>query len=579
MADEAKAKGNAAFSAGNFTDAINHFTEAINLAPTNHVLYSNRSAAYASLGKYSDALSDAQKTVDLKPDWAKGYSRLGAAHSGLHHYDDAVSAYKKGLEIDPNNEGLKSGLADVQSAQARSRGPAAPPSPFGDAFSGPEMWTKLTADASTRGYLQQPDFVNMMKDIQKNPSNLNLYLKDQRVMQALGVLLGVKLSTRMPEEDDEMPEASTERKRPAETEHVKEEKRPEPEPEPEPMEVPEEEKEIKEKKAKAQKEKEAGNAAYKKKDFETAIQHYTKAIELDDGDISFITNRAAVYLEMGKYEECIKDCDTAVERGRELRSDYKMIARALTRKGTALAKLAKSSKDFEVAIEVFQKALTEHRNPDTLKKLNEAEKAKKELEQQEYFSPQIADEEREKGNQFFKEMKYPEAVKHYTESIKRNPNDTKAYSNRAACYTKLAALPEGLKDAEKCIELDPTFVKGYTRKGAVQFFMKEYEKALKTYQEGLKLDPQNQELLDGVKRCVEQINKASRGDLTPEELKERQAKGMQDPEIQNILTDPVMRQVLSDFQENPKAAQDHMKNPLVMDKIQKLINAGIVQVR
>lgn len=104
----------------------------------------------------------------------------------------------------------------------------------------------------------------------------------------------------MPEEDDEMPEASTERKRPAETEHVKEEKRPEPEPEPEPMEVSEEEKEIKEKKAKAQKEKEAGNAAYKKKDFETAIQHYTKAIELDDGDISFITNRAAVYLEMGK---------------------------------------------------------------------------------------------------------------------------------------------------------------------------------------------------------------------------------------------------------------------------------------
>lgn len=300
MADEAKAKGNAAFAAGNFTDAINHFTEAINLAPTNHVLYSNRSAAYASLGKYSDALSDAQKTVDLKPDWAKGYSRLGAAHSGLHHYDDAVSAYKKGLEIDPNNEGLKSGLADAQSAQARSRGPANPPSPFGDAFSGPEMWAKLTGDASTRAYLQQPDFVNMMKDIQKNPSNLNLYLKDQRVMQALGVLLGVKLSTRMPEEDDEMPEASTERKRPAEAEHVKEEKRPEPEPQPEPMEVPEEEKEIREKKAKAQKEKEAGNAAYKKKDFETAIQHYTKAIELDDEDISFITNRAAVYLEMGK---------------------------------------------------------------------------------------------------------------------------------------------------------------------------------------------------------------------------------------------------------------------------------------
>lgn len=35
----------------------------------------------------------------------------------------------------------------------------------------------------------------------------------------------------------------------------------------------------------------------------------------------------------------------------------------------------------------------------------------------------------------------------------------------------------------------------------------------------------------------------NRGDLTPEELKERQAKAMQDPEVQNILSDPVMRQV------------------------------------
>ncbi|KAH7863951.1 hypothetical protein Vadar_023927 [Vaccinium darrowii] len=579
MADEAKAKGNAAFSAGNYDDAIRHFTTAIELSPDNHVLYSNRSAAYASLNQFTEALSDAQKTVELKPDWPKGYSRLGAAHSGLHNYSDAVSAYKKGLELDPNNEGLQSGLKDARSAASKSRGPPSSSSPFGDMFSGPEMWAKLTADPSTRPYLQQPDFVSMMQDIQKNPSNLNLYMKDQRVMQALGALLNVKIQTRSPGEDMDKPDAqpsASDRKRPAEAEPVKEK---EPEPEPEPMEIPEEERERRERKAMAQKEKEAGNAAYKKKDFDTAIDHYSKAIELDDEDISFLTNRAAVYLEMGKYEECIQDCDKAVERGRELRSDFKMVARALTRKGTALVKLAKCSKDFEPAIEAFQKALTEHRNPDTLKKLNDAEKAKKELEQQEYFDPKLADEEREKGNEFFKEQKYPEAVRHYTEALRRNPKDPRVYSNRAACYTKLTAMPEALKDAEKCIELDPTFVKGYSRKGAVQFFMKEYDKALETYQEGLKHEPRNQELLDGVRRCVEQVNKASRGDLTPDELKERQAKGMQDPEIQNILTDPVMRQVLMDFQENPKAAQEHSRNPEVMSKIQKLVSAGIVQIK
>lgn len=173
---------------------------------------------------------------------------------------------------------------------------------------------------------------------------------------------------------------------------------------------------------------------------------------------------------------------------------------------------------------------------------------------------------------------FPEAVQHYTEAIKRNPQDHRAYSNRSACYTKLAAWTEGLKDAEKCIELEPTFSKGYSRKGAVLFFMKDYDKALAAYQQGLELDPDNEELRDGVQRCVTQINKVSRGEVSEEELRQRQERALADPEVQMILTDPIMRQVLNDFQEDPKAAQHHMKNAQIMAKLQKLINAGIVRV-
>lgn len=82
----------------------------------------------------------------------------------------------------------------------------------------------------------------------------------------------------------------------------------------------------------------AGNTAYKAKRFDEAIQHYTKALELYDADVSFLTNRAAVYIEMGSFDKCIEDCDTAVEKARAARADYKLIARALTRKGTALMK-------------------------------------------------------------------------------------------------------------------------------------------------------------------------------------------------------------------------------------------------
>ncbi len=38
-------------------------------------------------------------------------------------------------------------------------------------------------------------------------------------------------------------------------------------------------------------------------------------------------------------------------------------------------------------------------------------------------------------------------------------------------------------------------------------------------------------------------------------------------------------QVLRDFQEDPKAAQKHLKSPEIMAKINKLVAAGIIQVK
>ncbi|CAL1530387.1 unnamed protein product [Lymnaea stagnalis] len=319
-------------------------------------------------------------------------------------------------------------------------------------------------------------------------------------------------------------------------------------------------------KRKALEEKEKGNAAYKQKNFDVALQHYDAALELDPTNITLLTNKGAVFYEQGKLDECIKTCEEAVDKGREHRADYKLIAKALSRIATAYLK----KDDLNAALNYYNKSLTEHRQPDIVKKAQEVQQKIKEKELLAYINPELSLQEKEKGNQAFKEGNFPLAVQHYTEAIKRNPGDAKIYSNRAACYTKLMEFAMALKDSEDCIRLDPKFIKGYLRKGAVLLAMKEPTKATIAYQRALDLDTNNSEALDGYRKALMAESE------DPEAVKQ---KAMSNPEVQQILSDPAMQMILAQMSKDPKAAREHLKNPDVAAKIEKLMECGIVSLR
>nr|BAX24934.1 putative TPR1 [Oryza punctata] len=234
---------------------------------------------------------------------------------------------------------------------------------------------------------------------------------------------------------------------------------------------------------KAQREKDAGDDDYDEGRYKRAVEHYARAAALDPGDISFPIKCAKSYFHMDQYEDCVRRCDEAVERGRELRSKKSLVAQALFWKGTALLNLADCASDCNAAIRALKQSLDEHYNKGTEASLDEAESTREEMEE---LEKEAAKHHRDKGKELLSQKKHKEAAIQFTKAIKKNPTNPRNFSDRAKCRIELNALAEGLEDADKSIELDPTFWKGYLRKAEVQFLTHNYEDAMTTY-----LDEQN----------------------------------------------------------------------------------------
>ena len=86
-----------------------------------------------------------------------------------------------------------------------------------------------------------------------------------------------------------------------------------------------------------------------------------------------------------------------------------------------------------------------------------------------------------------KEGKINEAIYHYNEAIRLNPNYAEAYNNRGTLYGKIRQYQLAIKDFNKAINLYPNYAEAHYNKGLTYFMSGQYQSAIKYYNKAITL--------------------------------------------------------------------------------------------
>ncbi|XP_027872500.1 sperm-associated antigen 1 [Xiphophorus couchianus] len=278
--------------------------------------------------------------------------------------------------------------------------------------------------------------------------------------------------------------------------------------------------------------KNEGNLLFKNGQFADALEKYSQAIQgyTDSGmespeDLCLLySNRAACYLKDGNSQDCIQDCTRALElqpfslkpllrramayesleRYRKAYVDYKTVLQIDTSVQAAHDSVNRITRMLieEDGAEWREKlpdiplvplSAQQHRReePPSQQVLQaRAEKASRDAERRAEVRFTALKQE---GNDFVKKGQYQEALGKYAECLKLKPKECAIYTNRALCYLKLQRFGEAKQDCDAALELEPDNKKAFFRRALANKGLQDYLACSSDLQEVLQLDPNVQE--------------------------------------------------------------------------------------
>ncbi|XP_077026789.1 RNA polymerase II-associated protein 3 [Tamandua tetradactyla] len=122
---------------------------------------------------------------------------------------------------------------------------------------------------------------------------------------------------------------------------------------------------------------------------------------------------------------------------------------------------------------------------------------------------------KEKGNKYFKQGRYDEAIDCYSKGMDADPYNPVLPTNRASAYFRLKKFAVAESDCNLAIALNRSYTKAYTRRGAARFALQKLEDAKRDYEKVLELEPSNFEATNELRKINQAL--ASKENAYPKE--------------------------------------------------------------
>lgn len=202
-----------------------------------------------------------------------------------------------------------------------------------------------------------------------------------------------------------------------------------------------------------------GNIYRIRKEYDLAIQDYSKSLELNSENLDVLYARANTYLDMADFEMAIADYTTIIDKNPSYPNIYFDRAYARIR----LEKYSDAKSDLESQFQLTPKDFKSLANLINIKKILEL---------------------------------YDEALSDYEKLLKEFPNQPNlhiVYNNKANLHRKLDQLDDALLNINKALEIKRNYDIGLFNRACIYLALEEEKKACDDFKNALKLNLEKNE--------------------------------------------------------------------------------------